>query len=280
MKPENARPEGGRNTGGTTDERVNVLGMGVSPVDMDQALAAIDAAIKARKHAYVCCAAVHSVLDAQRDPQLRAIFNQSLLTTPDGMPLVWLCRRAGFLATSRVYGPDLLLSMCEHSLATGYRHSFLGAQPRVVEALAATLITAFPGLSIVGWSCPDYPSPDPIVPDRDAIDAVNAAKPDLLWVALGTGKQERWMALHVGRLDVPVMLGVGVAFDYLAGAKRQAPSYLRKTGLEWFFRLANEPRRLWRRYLSYPLFAWWLVQQELGVMESPIRHETESDGAA
>jgi N-acetylglucosaminyldiphosphoundecaprenol N-acetyl-beta-D-mannosaminyltransferase len=235
--------------------------MGVSPVNMAQTLATIDAAIAAGDRVYVCCAAVHSVLDAHRDPKLREIFNRSLLTTPDGMPLVWLCRRAGHSDADRVYGPDLMLSLAEHSLAHGYRHFFLGSQPRIVEALTARLVTSFPGFSVAGWLCPDYPGSAPAVPDPGAVNAIRATKPDVVWVALGTGKQEQWMDVHAGELDVPVMIGVGVAFDYLAGAKRQAPAWVRQAGLEWLFRLVTEPTRLWRRYVEYPRFVWLLFLQ-------------------
>ena len=242
----------------------------MSPVNCNQTLAVIDQAVEGNRRSYVCCAAVHSVLDAQRDPALRTIFNQSLLTTPDGMPLVWLCRKAGHAEVSRVYGPDLMLAACKHSVGRGYRHFFLGSQPEVVEALMSRLVSEFPGLSVAGWLCPRYPDPAPVEPDNEAVTAIRHARPDLVWVALGTGKQEHWMARHAALVEAPLMLGVGAAFDYIAGAKWQAPRWIMRAGLEWAFRLASEPRRLWRRYFEYPRFAWLMFLQASKLRSFPM----------
>jgi len=245
--------------------RVNILGVGISAITMQTALAVIDGWIARREPHYVCVATVHGVMECQRDPALRRIYNRSGLTTPDGMPLVWLSRLSGFPSVERVYGPDLLLALCEHGLDRGYRHFFYGGEPGVAEALAARLRARFPGLQIVGTYTPPF---RPLTPAEDAavVATINAAGPDIVWVGLSTPKQDRWMAEHVGRLTAPVLIGVGAAFDFHSGRKRQAPRWMQRSGLEWLFRLSQEPRRLWRRYLIYnPLFVALVLLQWSGL---------------
>ena len=187
-------------------------------------------------------------MESQRDDELRRIHETAGLVTPDGMPLVWIAHLLGHSHVERVYGPDLLLACCERSILRGYRHFFYGGAPGVGECLAARLGARFPGLSVAGLFSPPF---RPLSADEDGalVDCINAARPDIVWVGLSTPKQERWMAAHVGRLDAPVLIGVGAAFDFHAGVKRQAPRWMQRSGLEWSFRLAMEPRRRWRRYL-------------------------------
>jgi N-acetylglucosaminyldiphosphoundecaprenol N-acetyl-beta-D-mannosaminyltransferase len=200
-------------------------------------------------------------MESQRDDALRHIHNAAGLVTPDGMPLVWLSRLHGWRATRRVYGPALMLEVCDRSLATGYRHFFYGGQDGVPERLAARLQKRFPGLVVAGTYAPPF-RPLTAKEDDDVVRHINDAKPDIVWVGLSTPKQERWMAQHVGRLSAPVLIGVGAAFDFHAGLKRQAPRWMQHSGLEWLFRLVNEPRRLWRRYLvNNPLFVWLTLLQ-------------------
>jgi N-acetylglucosaminyldiphosphoundecaprenol N-acetyl-beta-D-mannosaminyltransferase len=165
----------------------------------------------------------------------------------------------------RVYGPDLLLALCRHSIRTGYRHFFYGGRPGVPERLVANLRRRFPGLRVAGTYAPPF---RPLTPEEDerVVQIVNDANPDIVWVGLSTPKQERWMAAHVGRARAPVLIGVGAAFDFHAGVKKQAPPWMRRSGLEWSFRLLMEPRRLWSRYLvNGPLFLSLLFLQALGV---------------
>jgi N-acetylglucosaminyldiphosphoundecaprenol N-acetyl-beta-D-mannosaminyltransferase len=165
------------------------------------------------------------------------------------MPLVWCAHWAGAKDVTRVYGPDLMLDVCERGAAEGWRMFFCGGGEGVADDLAATLSARFPGLRVAGTSCPPM---RPLTPEEDAelVDTVNAARPDIVWVGLSTPKQERFMADHLGRFDAPVLVGVGAAFDFHTGRVRQAPSWIQRRGLEWAFRLAMEPRRLWRRYLG------------------------------
>ena len=247
------------------EDRVNILGVGVCPVSQAAALARIDRWIANSDRQYVCVSGIHGVMESQRDDGLRAIHNAAGMVVPDGMPLVWLSRLWGGSGVERVYGPDLLLACCDRSLTAGYRHYFYGGGPRVPDLLMARLQARFPGLVVAGGYSPPF---RPLTPEEDAevIRRINAARPDIVWVGLSTPKQERWMAEHRDRVEAPVFIGVGAAFDFHAGLKRQAPRWMQRTGLEWLFRLLAEPRRLWRRYLrNNPLFVWNVLLQGLGL---------------
>jgi N-acetylglucosaminyldiphosphoundecaprenol N-acetyl-beta-D-mannosaminyltransferase len=245
--------------------RANILGVGVSAVNMTAALTVIDSWIAGDARQYVCCANVHSVMSSQGDTALRTIHNAAGLCTPDGMPLVWLARRAGFRQAARVYGPDLLLALCAHGLPHGYRHYFYGGGPGVAEKLAANLTARFPGLLVVGTSAPPFRDLT-AAEDAAACAQIDASGAHIVWVGLGMPRQERWMAAHVGRLRAPVLIGVGAAFDFHSGNKRQAPLWMQRGGLEWLFRLATEPRRLWRRYAgTIPPFILLSALQQVGL---------------
>jgi N-acetylglucosaminyldiphosphoundecaprenol N-acetyl-beta-D-mannosaminyltransferase len=210
-------------------------------------------------------------MESQRDEALRWIHNTAGLVTPDGMPLVWLSWLRGLKQVDRVYGPDLMLACCAHSVAKGYRHFFYGGAPGVAEQLASRLSERFPGLAVAGWYSPPF---RPLTPaeDEEVVSRIDEAAPDIVWVGLSTPKQERWMHEHVERLKAPALIGVGAAFDFVSGRKRQAPVWMRRNGLEWSFRLACEPRRLWRRYLvNNPLFIWKVMLQAVGARRYDLR---------
>lgn len=247
-----------------TIPRVNVLGVGVSAINMGQTLQAIEGWIVRRDPHYVCVTGVHGVMESQRDEGLRRIHNAAGIVTPDGMPLVWLSHLHGFNHVERVYGPDLMLACCEMSLTKSYRHFLYGGAQGVPERLGERLRRRFPGLSIVGTYAPPF-RPLSISEEKEVIGRINEAAPDFVWVGLGTPKQERWMFSHVGLLQAPVLIGVGAAFDFLAGVKAQAPRWMQRNGLEWFYRLLDEPGRLGRRYLrNNPVFVGQVILQCLG----------------
>jgi N-acetylglucosaminyldiphosphoundecaprenol N-acetyl-beta-D-mannosaminyltransferase len=229
--------------------RVDVLGVGVSAIDLPMAVAEVGRWIREGEKHYVCVTGVHGVMESRRDASLRRIHNESGLTTPDGMPMVWAGRWAGARWMRRVYGPDLMLALCEVAEREGWSSFFYGGKTGVPERLVERLRERFPRLEIVGTYSPPF-RPLSQEEDEGVVDLVNSAKPDLVWVGLSTPKQERWMDAHVGRLHAPVLLGVGAAFDIHAGTLPQAPRWMQANGLEWFYRLVREPRRLWRRYLS------------------------------
>jgi N-acetylglucosaminyldiphosphoundecaprenol N-acetyl-beta-D-mannosaminyltransferase len=250
-------------------ERINILGVRVSAINMAGALSIIDGWIAHRQHHYVCITGVHGIMESQWDEGLRRIHNNAGLVTPDGMPLVWLNRLHGYAHVERVYGPDLMLALCEHSLSRRYKHFFYGGGEGVHGRLANKLRQRFPGIQVVGGYSPPF-RPLSGAEHEQIVETINEADPDIVWVGLSTPKQERWMAEHVGRITAPVLIGVGAAFDFHSGLKKQAPRWMQRSGLEWLFRLATEPRRLWRRYLvNNPLFAVLVLQQALGLKRYP-----------
>jgi len=256
---------------------VNVLGVGVSAITMGDALTAIDRWIATGARHYVCVTGVHGVMESQSDPALREIHNHAGLVTPDGMPLVWVSRFRGHGQVERVYGPDLLLACCRESVSKGYRHFFYGGAPGVPERLAARLEERFPGLVVAGTWSPPFGELTPLE-EEATIERINSSDSDIVWVGLSTPKQERWMAGQVGRLDAPVLIGVGAAFDFHAGLKRQAPRWMQRSGLEWLFRLGAEPARLWRRYLiNNPRFVWRLLLQSAGIVRYDLDAESLKD---
>lgn len=227
--------------------RSDILGVAVSAIKMHDAIAAIEEWIERRTPNYVCITGVHGVMESRRDSRLREIHNQAGLATPDGMPLVWMSRWLGARGVERVYGPDLMREVSSRSPPRGYRHFYFGGAPGVATRLAEVLVAANPGLNVVGTLCPPFRALTRLE-DAEVVAQINSAAPDIVWVGLSTPKQEYWMADHIGQINAPVMIGVGAAFDFLAGTKRQAPTFMQRNGLEWLFRLCAEPRRLWRRY--------------------------------
>lgn len=254
--------------------RTDILGVQVNVINMEDALRLSDELIRADGRGYVCVTDVHGVIEAQDDSAFRAILNNSYMTTPDGMPLVWTGRLQGHARMQRVYGPDLLMALCSVSVARGYRHFFYGGKPGVAERLVEVLKTKFPGLDVAGVYVPPFRALT-VDEERDLRETLAAAKPDIFWVGLGLPKQERFMAQYCGTLDAKLMIGVGAAFDIHAGLVKEAPQWLKKAGLQWLHRLCQEPRRLWRRYTTcVPRFLWgmsWqLVRHGAGQRQLPI----------
>ncbi|GAB4436488.1 MAG: WecB/TagA/CpsF family glycosyltransferase [Anaerolineae bacterium] len=250
--------------------RANILGVGISPLTLPQAVAQISGWIEAGSRHYVSVCTVHTVIECRRSQEMRRAVNSAGLATPDGMPLVWLSRRQSAQPVSRVYGPDLMLALCQASAETGYRHYFLGGAPGVAELLAREMQARFPGLQVAGSYSPPF---RPLSPAEDAqlVAQLNQASADIIWVGLGTPKQDLWMAAHRPRLSAAVLIGVGAAFDIHTGRVPQAPRWMQRAGLEWLFRLWQEPGRLWYRYLVYnPLFVALSLAQVLKIRAFPL----------
>lgn len=212
---------------------------------------------------FIAVTGMHGVSEACRDPELRHILNSADLLVPDGMPLVWLGRLRGFALRRRVYGPELMETFCRET-GRRYRHFLYGGMPGVPETLAAALKGRY-GVRVVGTYSPPF---RPLTQEEaeQVAGVIHKAAPDVLWAGLSTPKQERWMFEHRNTLPVPVMVGVGAAFDFNTGRVRQAPSWMREHGLEWLFRLSQEPRRLWRRYLVLgPQFVWNVLLELFGL---------------
>jgi N-acetylglucosaminyldiphosphoundecaprenol N-acetyl-beta-D-mannosaminyltransferase len=227
--------------------RFPVLGTPIDAVQIPDVIAQMQTWILRRDSChYIAVTGMHGVTEARHDPQLRAALTSASLVVPDGMPLVWLGRRHGFSLPRRVYGPELMLRFWQQTPAA--RHFFYGGAPGVADALALKFSRQFPTHEIAGTFSPPY---RPLSPEEDTeiCSIINAAHPDIVWVGLSTPKQERWMLDHCHKLSVPVLIGVGAAFDFHAGTVRSAPLWMGENGLEWLFRLLQEPRRLWHRYL-------------------------------
>jgi N-acetylglucosaminyldiphosphoundecaprenol N-acetyl-beta-D-mannosaminyltransferase len=219
--------------------------------------------LRRRPSAVVVQLNAFSLVTAQEDQAYRNAVSNADLVVPDGMPLVWLLRLRGNWNAERVYGPDLMLLLCEEASKRGWRCYLYGGQPGVPELLKEKLTARFPGLLIVGTLSPPFRALTP-EEDQEFCAKINSAQPDILWVALGGPKQDTWMFEHRDRLKVPVMHGVGAAFDFLTGRIPQAPRWMMNAGLEWLFRLIMEPRRLWKRYTITNLkFLYYVVTREI-----------------
>jgi N-acetylglucosaminyldiphosphoundecaprenol N-acetyl-beta-D-mannosaminyltransferase len=247
-----------------TASRFDVLGVGVSSVEMNSALSTSTELIDQNRKGYICVTGVHGVMEARRDGLFRGIQNKSLLTVPDGTPLVWIAWAKGLFAVRRVYGPDFMLALCQKSVERGDRHFFYGGRTGVASRLAEEMAARFPGISIVGTYTPPFRELNSNE-ELELIDQIAKAKPDIFWVGLSTPKQERFMNGYIDKLNVKLMVGVGAAFDIHTGSIKDAPYWCKVAGMQWAHRLVQEPRRLWKRYLiNNPLFVSYVILQFLG----------------
>jgi N-acetylglucosaminyldiphosphoundecaprenol N-acetyl-beta-D-mannosaminyltransferase len=241
---------------------VGIVGAPIAVTDYDAMVVWIDAMISARERGYVCVCNVHTVMAAREDPELRAALAESSLNVPDGQPLVWSLRALGHHLDDRVYGPELMLRACAHAAAAGQRiYLYGGRDLQTLDRLVLNLSGRFPGIRIVGAYSPPH-RPLTAQESAEAASSINASNADIVWVGIGVPKQEKWMAQMRRVLDAPILVGVGAAFDFHAGVVPQAPAALQAAGLEWAYRLVQEPRRLWRRYLRYnPRFVVAIARQ-------------------
>jgi N-acetylglucosaminyldiphosphoundecaprenol N-acetyl-beta-D-mannosaminyltransferase len=254
---------------GVVGSRFRVLGVQVNAVQISEVAQQIEAWIQRRDTCrFIAVTGMHGVMEAQHDATFKMVLNSADLVVPDGMPLVWLGRLRGLRLPRRVYGPELMLSVCQRTASRGVRHFFFGGAPGIPEKLTETLRSRFPGLDVVGTYSPPF---RPLRPEEEeeVVEMINAAAPDILWVGLSTPKQEKWMHTYRDHLRVPVLVGVGAAFDINSGMKQQAPVWMREHGLEWLFRLFQEPQRLWRRYILYGSeFILYVTLELLGLRKS------------
>src|SRR5215218_664972 len=234
------------------DVRVrDLLGLPIAMTDYAEAMDVMDGMIARGERGYLCATAVHAVMVAQNDPEMRAALDGSTLTVPDGMPLVWAANLLGEDLSDRVYGPELMLRYCERSRDRGHRVFLYGGRDQgSLAQLTLNLRLRYPGIRIVGGYSP--PFRELTRDEDDAIAAqINAARPDVVWVGTGVPKQEKWMARMRERLEAPVLVGVGAAFDFHAGRISMAPQWMQDRGLEWTYRISQEPRRLLPRYVVH-----------------------------
>jgi N-acetylglucosaminyldiphosphoundecaprenol N-acetyl-beta-D-mannosaminyltransferase len=250
--------------------KANILGVGVSAINLPQAVALILEAVQTNHKGYVAVTGVHGVSEAQTDPEFRRILNRAFLNTPDGMPMSWVGRLQGFHEMNRVYGPDLMHQLAAASLRGKVRHFFYGGSTGVAGSLKEKMESRFPGFIVCGTYTPPFRALN-AQEESELIRQMSECRPDICWVGLSTPKQERFMAEYLPRLPVKIMIGVGAAFDIHSGRVKQAPFWMQRSGLEWFFRLVQEPKRLWRRYLvNNPLFVLRIIAQFTKIKAYPL----------
>lgn len=222
---------------------------------------------------YITLTPAVSVMLCRRDERLRSATRQAGLTLPDSMGIILAAILSGYRHHGRVPGPDLMLKCCDWGRVEGYRHYFYGGAPGVADALCRRFCQRYPGLQVAGVCCPPFRE---LSPEEDAVmlAEINRARPDIVWVGLGTPKQEKWMAEHVGKIRATALIGVGAAFDFHSGNVRRAPVWVRKAGLEWLYRLAHDRQRL-RRYGDLPRFVWAVARELPGRYR---RRDTEIPG--
>jgi len=250
-------------------EHADVLGIRVSAINMKSGIDLADRWIAEGHPGYVCVTGVHGVMEAQKDADFFNILNHAAINTPDGMPMSWVGHLQGHAEMDRVFGPDFMSELCALSVSRGYRHFLYGGQPGIAEQVKNVLETRYPGLQVVGTFTPPFRSLNAIE-EEALLTQVRESKPHILWVGLSTPKQERFMAQYVDRLQVPLLAGVGAAFDYHTGRIRDCAPWIKRAGLQWLHRLVQDPKRLWRRYLSNnPAFVWNITLQMLKLRRYP-----------
>ena len=240
-----------------TDKFITVCGFKVNIVQIPEIIAFIEERIKERKSSYIVTTNANTIVLGKKDPRIRQAVNSGDLSIADGFSLVFCSRVYGQPLKRRAYGPELMLQFLKIAEEKGYSNFFYGSTDETLTQLVKGLKEKFPRLEIAGCYSPPFSSS--VQSDEKELQVINKSGADVVWVGLGGVKQERWMYEHKGRVNIPVMVGVGAAFDFLAGTKPQAPRWMRESGLEWLFRLGTEPKRLWHRYLvNNTLFVWYV----------------------
>ncbi|GAB3927580.1 WecB/TagA/CpsF family glycosyltransferase [Kribbella albertanoniae] len=245
----------------TAADRVDVLGIQVSVTNLDHTVATFERWIDNGERQLVCVTDMNALLHARADERLTEVYNSAGLVVPDGMPLVWAGKKAGFEQMGRVAGPDLLERVMAEAAERGWTQYFYGGAEGVADELRMRFQDQHPALKVQGVECPPYRALTE-AEDAETVDRMNAARPDIIWVGLGAPKQERWMAEHRERLNAAILIGVGAAFDFHTGRLDRAPLWMQRAGLEWSYRLYKEPRRLWKRYLiGIPRFGFGVLRR-------------------
>jgi len=241
-----------------------ILGVKIDAINMVEAINRFDPLNKPSTSRYVCCVPIHSIMDCYESEAIKNAVNSSWLNTPDGMGVVWLLKLFGHGNVSRVYGPELMKQVCKNY--PHLRHFLLGGTDKILIRLVQNLRQISPDLNIVGSNSPVIDINDLAI-DQELFKLIHDCSPDVIWVGLGSPKQELWMQKNYEIFSNVIMVGVGAAFDFLSGSKKQAPNWIQRIGFEWFFRFLQEPKRLWRRYKKYPFFILLVFMQLIGIKD-------------
>lgn len=261
-------------------QTANVLNVPIHAINMPAALHHLANVLTNNKRGYVCLAGVHGVMEAQRDTTLIRTYENAALVTPDGMPTVWVGHLQGHKHMQQVTGPDLMLALMQSDDFAHCTHFLYGGKEGVAEELREQLTTRFPHIKIIGTYTPPFGELS-LQEERKVIQAINAAKPDILWVGISTPRQERFMENYLPKLDVKLMFGVGAAFDFHTGRISDCAPWIKRCGMQWLHRLLQDPRRLWKRYLrNNPAFLLAITLQFLGLRstreQSELSHSSPS----
>lgn len=239
-------------------ETCNILGVDIIISSMSWVSTIFFERLEELRGEYICISNVHTSVMAYEDQQYRKVQNEAFMAVPDGKPLVLVCRKRGFRNAKRIAGPDLMLKVLEMSQEKCYSHYFYGSTEETLEKLKENLLKSYPDLKIAGMLAPPF-RPLTEEEDQEIVRKINEAKPDFIWIGLGAPKQENWMYAHRGKVN-GIMLGVGAAFDFHAGTLKRAPKWMQEYCLEWLYRLLQDPKRLFRRYLeTNTKFIWRII---------------------
>jgi N-acetylglucosaminyldiphosphoundecaprenol N-acetyl-beta-D-mannosaminyltransferase len=243
--------------------KASILGVQTDAQRFDQAIDQLQDWATDSKGRYVCTCPVYTLMMCRENPLVMRAVNGADMVTADGMPVVWVQRRRGHKEAERVYGPDVMEALLARTADTNIKHYFWGGLPGVADTLVQRMKAQHPTLKVAGTYSPPVSAVGD-TPDSAVVERLNDSGADVIWVGLGSPKQDIWMMRYRPALRAPLLIGVGAAFDMLAGVKSQAPRWMQRSGLEWVFRLAQEPRRLGRRYLVYnPLFVWHVLREQI-----------------
>ena len=234
-------------------QKVDILGIQVTPISSNEVISQVDQWIQDKQKHYICLCPNYSIMMSQRHPAFRQALNQATITTADGRSVVWACKLHGYFNAKQVRGTDLTRLVCSMSAQKGLSNFFLGGTEELLEKLVRNLHQQYPQLQVAGTYAPPF-RPLTQTEKKELVEVINISQPDIVWIGLGAPKQELWMAEHFQDLQASVLIGVGAAFDFLSGVKMEAPRWMQKVALEWLFRLASEPRRLWKRNVYHPIF--------------------------
>jgi N-acetylglucosaminyldiphosphoundecaprenol N-acetyl-beta-D-mannosaminyltransferase len=242
-------------------EQAVLFGIPFSQVTLAELCSAVLARVRSGEPGFIVTPNVDHVCRFHRDPEFRAHYERAFLVVPDGVPLLWSARLLGRPLRQKLSGSDLVPALCRFAAAEGLSVFFLGGRPGAAERSAERLATLYPDLNIAGTLSPPMGFEE--TENNSVLETLRTAQPDLCFVALGSPKQEAWMDRNLPNSGVKVMIGVGAGLDFASGLVKRAPRLVQRSGFEWLWRLAHEPRRLWRRYLVYDLFFFVLVWREL-----------------